>query len=82
VDGPVAAQARIRSHAAEAPVMLLPAADGRLAVRFAEPQPAVTPGQTVVLYDGDVVLAGGTIASRLDNGEPEAAADPSSLAVV
>jgi tRNA-specific 2-thiouridylase len=82
VDGPVAAQARIRSHAAEAPVTLLPAADGRLAVRFAEPQPAVTPGQTIVLYDGDVVLAGGTIASRLDAGETEAAADPSSLAVV
>ena len=82
VDGPVAAQARIRSHAAEAPVTLLPAAKGRLTVRFAEPQAAVTPGQTIVLYDGDVVLAGGTIASRLEAGATEAAADPSSLAVV
>ena len=29
--------------------------------RFEEPQRAVTPGQAVVLYDGDVVLGGGTI---------------------
>jgi tRNA-specific 2-thiouridylase len=28
---------------------------------FDEPQLAITPGQAVVLYDGDVVLAGGFI---------------------
>jgi tRNA-specific 2-thiouridylase len=32
-----------------------------LAVQFDEPQTAVTPGQAVVLYDGDVVLGGGWI---------------------
>jgi tRNA-specific 2-thiouridylase len=38
--------------------------DGRtLHVRFDEPQSAVTPGQAVVLYDGDVVLGGGWIDS-------------------
>ncbi|MBN2438134.1 MAG: tRNA 2-thiouridine(34) synthase MnmA, partial [Deltaproteobacteria bacterium] len=35
--------------------------DGRLTVRFAEPQGAVTPGQSVVLYDGETVLGGGII---------------------
>ncbi len=30
-------------------------------VHFDEPQPAVTPGQAVVAYDGDVVLGGGWI---------------------
>jgi tRNA-specific 2-thiouridylase len=34
-----------------------------LHVRFAEPQHAITPGQAVVLYDGDVVLGGGWIES-------------------
>ena len=32
-----------------------------LAVRFAEPQRAVTPGQSLVLYEGDVVMGGGII---------------------
>ena len=66
VTGPVEAQARIRYKAEDAPVELAPAADGRLAVRFLAPQRAVTPGQTIVFYDGDVVLAGGTIACRLN----------------
>jgi tRNA-specific 2-thiouridylase len=35
--------------------------DGRLTVRFAEPQEAVAPGQSVVLYDGSTVLGGGII---------------------
>jgi len=33
----------------------------RLAVRFAEPQEAVAPGQSVVLYDNTTVLGGGII---------------------
>ncbi|MHB9291817.1 putative tRNA-uridine 2-sulfurtransferase [Hollandina sp. SP2] len=35
----------------------------RIQVDFDKPQRAVTPGQAVVLYDGDVVLGGGTILS-------------------
>jgi tRNA-specific 2-thiouridylase len=34
-----------------------------LVVRFEQPQWAVTPGQSVVLYDGDVCLGGGVIAA-------------------
>ncbi len=34
---------------------------GSLTVRFAEPQEAVAPGQSVVLYDGSTVLGGGII---------------------
>ncbi|HAI79121.1 MAG TPA: hypothetical protein DCM18_08500, partial [Ruminococcus sp.] len=30
---------------------------------FAEPQRAVTAGQAVVLYDGEIVVGGGTITS-------------------
>jgi len=35
--------------------------DGRVEVSFCEPEKSVTPGQAVVLYDGDVVLGGGWI---------------------
>ncbi len=37
--------------------------DAGLEVRFDEPQRAVTPGQSVVLYDGDVCLGGAVIAA-------------------
>jgi tRNA-specific 2-thiouridylase len=37
--------------------------DGTLEVRFAEAQRAVTPGQSLVLYDGDVCLGGAVIAA-------------------
>lgn len=35
--------------------------DGVLHVRFDKPQRAITRGQAVVLYDGDIVVGGGVI---------------------
>jgi tRNA-specific 2-thiouridylase len=37
--------------------------DGTLQVRFDQPQRAVTPGQSLVLYDGEVCLGGAVIAA-------------------
>lgn len=37
--------------------------DGSLSVRFERPQRAVTPGQSVVLYDGEICLGGAVIAT-------------------
>ena len=61
--GPFSAKTRYRQT--DAPCALAaPAADttDRFELRFAAPQWAATPGQSAVLYDGDVCLGGGVIA--------------------
>ena len=55
------AQTRYRQTAA--PCTVTPRPDGRLDVTFDDPQRAVTPGQSVVLYDGDECLGGAVIDS-------------------
>ena len=44
---------------------VIPEEDGFARVEFDEPQRAITPGQAVVLYDGDTVVGGGTITEVL-----------------
>jgi tRNA-specific 2-thiouridylase len=56
---PIAAQIRHRHQASPATVSSLDGA--RASVEFDEPQPAITPGQAVVFYQGDCVLGGGWI---------------------
>jgi tRNA-specific 2-thiouridylase len=53
--------AKIRYRQADQPCTLLAVAAGRAEIRFAGPQWAVTPGQAVVLYQGERCLGGGTI---------------------
>ena len=43
-------------------------ADGGVKIVFDEPQRAVTPGQSLVLYDGDVCLGGGVIRDAWKQG--------------
>ncbi|MEP7188927.1 MAG: tRNA 2-thiouridine(34) synthase MnmA [Roseiflexaceae bacterium] len=62
-DAPFDCQAQIRSHAAPVAARVTPEAPDRIHVEFARPQRAVSPGQAVVLYDGDVVLGGGRISA-------------------
>lgn len=52
--------AKIRYKAQDVPCEVTQDGD-LLRVCFAEPQRAITPGQSVVFYDGDKVLGGGTI---------------------
>ncbi len=59
------AVAKIRYRHRGVPAVLEPAGAGCVRVLFDEPQEAVTPGQSVVFYDGDVVLGGGVIASAI-----------------
>ncbi|MGE3579059.1 MAG: tRNA 2-thiouridine(34) synthase MnmA [Vicinamibacterales bacterium] len=56
---PVTAQIRHRHRAA--PARVRAAGEGRAELAFDEPQAAITPGQAVVFYDGDVVVGGGWI---------------------
>jgi tRNA-specific 2-thiouridylase len=53
--------AKIRYRAAPARATLTYLDGGEATVRFAEAQPAITPGQGVVFYSGDVVIGGGII---------------------
>ena len=55
----VTAKTRYSQNEAEATV--LPLEDGGIEVVFDTPQRAMTPGQAVVLYQGDAVIGGGTI---------------------
>lgn len=63
LDEPRRVQARIRYRMTDAEATVWQTGPDRLHVRFHEPQRAITPGQAVVCYDGDVVVAGGTITS-------------------
>ncbi len=55
--------AKTRYRQTDAPCTLAPAANGQFHLDFRDPQWAVTPGQSAVLYDGDRCLGGGVIAS-------------------
>ena len=57
----VSCTAKIRYNHAPQPAVAELTAARELRVTFAECQSAITPGQAVVLYDGDVVLGGGWI---------------------
>ncbi len=57
---PLRVTARTRYHQVEQSATVFPA-EGGFRLEFDQPQRAPTPGQAVVLYQGDVVLGGGTI---------------------
>jgi len=57
------ASAKIRYSAARVPAHITPLDTDRIKVDFHTPQRAITPGQAVVLYEGDQVLGGATICS-------------------
>ena len=62
---PIRVAAKARSRMTEQPATVYPEENGFARVVFDEPQRALTPGQAVVLYDGDTVIGGGTITESL-----------------
>ena len=61
VNEPVKALVKSRYRQAAQPATLHPVSQNRVIVEFNTPQRALTPGQSAVFYDGDVVLGGGKI---------------------
>ena len=59
--GEVRLKAKVRYGQKEQPAAVTQTAQDQIKIEFLEPQRAVTRGQAVVLYDGDVVGGGGTI---------------------
>jgi tRNA-specific 2-thiouridylase len=62
---PLHITAKARYNQPPQPATVYPEEDGTARVVFDSPQRALTPGQAVVLYDGDMVVGGGTIIKIL-----------------
>lgn len=64
---PVHAAVKIRYRQEESPAMITQIELDKLLIEFDEPQRAPAIGQAAVIYDGDMVIGGGTIADIIKN---------------
>ncbi len=65
---PLPVTAKTRHSQTEYAATVYPEEDGYARVEFETPQRAVTPGQAVVLYQGECVIGGGTITEAFPAG--------------
>ena len=65
LDGPTRVTARIRYHQPEQNAVVTQLDDNTIRVDFDQPQRAISPGQAVVLYQGDTVVGGATIVTAV-----------------
>lgn len=63
---PAELHSKVRYRQPDQPCVLTQHAQGEYQVVFDEKQRAITPGQSVVFYDGEVCLGGGVIESTFD----------------
>lgn len=61
LEAPLKVTAKIRYNQVEQEALISPEGNGTIRIDFAEPQRAVTEGQAVVFYSGEIVVGGGTI---------------------
>ena len=57
----IKAEVKIRYNSKKSSAIISPYGEGRVLVSFEKPQRAITPGQSAVFYQGDVVIGGGII---------------------
>ncbi len=58
---PLKAEVKIRYNGKESPALICPYTEGKVLVIFEQPQRAITPGQSAVFYQKDIVIGGGII---------------------
>lgn len=61
LEAPMQVKARVRYKQKETDAVIYPLQNSNVRVEFLQAQRAITPGQSVVFYDGDVVVGGGII---------------------
>lgn len=61
LESPIRLKVRTRYKQKEQDALIFPEDENCVTVEFSEPQKAVTPGQSAVFYDGDIVVGGGII---------------------
>ncbi|MTI80085.1 MAG: tRNA 2-thiouridine(34) synthase MnmA [Firmicutes bacterium] len=62
---PVQIEAQIRYNSKPYPATISPITDEKVRVSFEHPQRAITPGQSVVFYQGDYLVGGGIIEDKI-----------------
>jgi tRNA-specific 2-thiouridylase len=62
IEKPLRVKVKTRYLQREEPATALQTGSDELRIEFDRPQRAITPGQAAVMYDGDIVVGGGTIA--------------------
>jgi tRNA-specific 2-thiouridylase len=57
----IKAEVKIRYNGKKSPAIISPYSEDKVLINFKGPERAVTPGQSAVFYQGDVVIGGGVI---------------------
>ena len=65
LEGDLVVEAKVRYSGKAAKATISPLNNGKVKVSFEEKQRAITKGQSVVFYDGNIVVGGGVIEEIL-----------------
>jgi tRNA-specific 2-thiouridylase len=69
---PFHAEVKIRYRAMLTPAEITPEGTDKITVRFPKPMRDITAGQRIVIYNGEVVVGGGTIEESFNSGRGQA----------
>lgn len=65
IESEIQVEAKIRSNQNPQKAIVTPFEDGKIKIVFEEYQKSIAPGQSVVLYDNDIVIGGGIITASM-----------------